>query len=82
MNSKKIARKNIKKIVLQLLRDLHKHIIPLTKSLFFSSVEQYLNVELLVLLLESHFETNIGRPLIGVLSNFKASFTASCKIIS
>lgn len=56
--------------------------LPLIKSLFFSSVELYLNAELLVLLLGSHFEINIGRPLIGVLSNFKASFTASCKIIS
>lgn len=56
--------------------------LPLTKSLFFSSVELYLNVEVLVYLLELHLETNIGRPLIGVLSNFKASLTASCKIVN
>lgn len=70
------------KIVLQLLCYLHEYVVPLTNSLFFSSVELYLNAELLVLLSGLHFETYIGRPLIGVLSNFKASFTASCKIIS
>lgn len=73
---------NTQKIILQLSCNLHRHVIPLIKSLFFSSIELYLNVELLVLLLGSHFEINIGRPLIGVLSNFKASFTASCKIVS